>query len=269
MRGPEKLLEHEDRWVTRMGKWFPGERVVYRSQDLHVDLADMDWMALYLYGITGRRFDERQLRMLNAIWTNTSFPEPRLWNNRVAALAGTARSTATLALGAAVAVSEASIYGHRPNTRAIDFFWRAQKMLDEGETLSGIVAREMERFRGIYGYGRPIAREDERIPHLMRLAQESGFAQGRCVRMAFEVERLLLDGRWRLHMNITGLDAALAADMGLTSREYHLFVTPGFAAGMAPCFEDTRQQVEGAFFPLSCGRLVYEGAARREWGMNR
>lgn len=269
MRGPGKLLEHEDRWVTRMGKWFSGERVVYRGRDLHVDLADMDWMALYLYGITGRRFDERQVRMLNAIWTNTSYPDPRIWNNRVAALAGTARSTATLALGAAVAVSEASIYGHRPNTRAIDFFWRAQKMLDEGETLSGIVAREMECFRGIYGYGRPITREDERIPHLMRLAQESGFAQGRCVRMAFEVERLLLEGRWRLHMNITGLDAALAADMGLTPREYHLFVTPAFLAGMVPCFEDARQQVEGVFFPLSCGRLVYEGAARREWGVSR
>ncbi len=265
MRGPEKLLECEDRWVTRMGKWFPGERVVYRGQDLHVDLADMDWMALYLYGITGRRFDEKQLKMLNAIWTNTSFPEPRLWNNRVAALAGTARSTATLALGAAVAVSEASIYGHRPNTRAVDFFWRAKKMLDEGQTLSGIVAREMELFRGIYGYGRPIAREDERIPHMMRLARELGFDQGRCARLAFEVEALLLAGRWRLHMNITGLDAALAADMGLTPGEYHLFVTPGFSAGMAPCFRDANEQAEGAFFPLSCGRIAYEGAARRAW----
>lgn len=266
MRGPEKLLEHEDRWVTRMGKWFSGERVVYRGQDLHVDLADMDWMELYLYGITGRRFDGKQLRMLNAIWTNTSYPDPRIWNNRVAALAGTARSTATLALGAAVAVSEASIYGQRPSVRAIDFFWRAKKMLDEGQALSGIVAREMERFRGIYGYGRPIAREDERIPHMMRLAQESGFVQGRCVRMAFAVERLLLEGRWRLHMNIAALDAALAADMGLTPREHYLFMAPCFLAGMPPCFEDAQQRAEGAFFPLSCARLVYEGAAQRAWG---
>ena len=94
MRGPEKLLENENHWETRMGGWFPGERVVYRGQDLHVDLKDMSWMELYVYGITGRRFDEKQLKILNAIWANTSYPEPRLWNNRVAALAGTARSTA-------------------------------------------------------------------------------------------------------------------------------------------------------------------------------
>ena len=63
MRGPEKLLENENHWETRMGGWFPGERVVYRGQDLHVDLDDMGWMELYLYGITGRRFSDAQLKV--------------------------------------------------------------------------------------------------------------------------------------------------------------------------------------------------------------
>ena len=69
MQGPAQLLQHEDRWVTRMGAFFPGERVVFRGQDLHHDLADLSWMELYLYGITGRRFSEAQLQVLNAIWT--------------------------------------------------------------------------------------------------------------------------------------------------------------------------------------------------------
>ncbi|MEQ6341957.1 MAG: hypothetical protein M3A44_09985 [Gammaproteobacteria bacterium] len=266
MRGPEKLLECEDRWVTRMGKWFSGERVVYRGQDLHVDLADMDWMALYLFGITGRRFDEKQLKMLNAIWTNTSYPDPRIWNNRVVALAGTARSTATLALGAAVAVSEASIYGHRPAIQAIDFFCRTKKALDEGKILSDFVKQEVEKFGRIYGYGRPIARTDERIPHMLRLAKELGFDKGFCVRLAFDVEQLLLERGPRLQMNIAALGAALAADMGFTSRDYYLFLALYFFAGMPPCFKDASEQAEGAFFPLRCGRVIYEGVARREWG---
>lgn len=266
MRGPEKLLEHEDRWVTRMGKWFSGERVVYRGQDLHVDLADMDWMALYLYGITGRRFDGKQLRMLNAIWTNTSYPDPRIWNNRVAALAGTARSTATLALGAAVAVSEASIYGNRPALRAIDFFWRTKEALDEGQMLGDFVQREIERFGRIYGYGRPIARVDERIPYMLRLAKELGFDNGFCVRLAFDVEKLFLERNPQLQMNIAALGAALAADMGFTSREYYLFLALYFFAGMPPCFKDASEHAEGAFFPLRCGRIAYEGTVRRTWG---
>ena len=56
-----------------------------------------------------------------AIWTHTSYPDARLWNNRVAALAGTARSTGTLGIAAALAVSEAKIYGGAHNLRAANF----------------------------------------------------------------------------------------------------------------------------------------------------
>src|SRR5919108_6452472 len=97
MRGPKQLLENEDRWVTTIGAYFPGERVVFRGKDLFHDLKDLSWMALLLYGITGRIPDERQVRLFNGFWTLcTSYPEPRIWNNRVAALAGNVKKQGTL-----------------------------------------------------------------------------------------------------------------------------------------------------------------------------
>ena len=45
---------------------------------------------------------------MHALWVNTSYPDARIWNNRVAALAGSARSTGNLGVSAALAVSEAS-----------------------------------------------------------------------------------------------------------------------------------------------------------------
>ena len=86
------LADHVGRLKTRMGAFFPGERVVYRGHDLHVDLKDMDWIELYVFGITGRRFSPEQLRLMHALWVNTSYPDSRIWNNRVAALAGSAHS---------------------------------------------------------------------------------------------------------------------------------------------------------------------------------
>ncbi|HEY4542485.1 MAG TPA: hypothetical protein VIG66_08960, partial [Noviherbaspirillum sp.] len=77
---------------SRMGAFFPGSHVVFRGQNLHIDLKNMDWVELYVFGITGRRFTPEQLRLMHSIWTYTSYPDVRLWNNRVAALAGSTRS---------------------------------------------------------------------------------------------------------------------------------------------------------------------------------
>ncbi len=266
MNGPTSLFESEDNWQTRMGAAFGGERVVFRGQDLHVDLKDLSWMELYLFGITGRRFTPTQIKVLNAIWVYTSYPDPRIWNNRVTALAGTTRSTAALGIGAAVAVSEASIYGRRPDIRAIDFLQRAKQRLDSGEKLIEVIEEELRRHRGIAGYGRPLTRTDERIPPMQALLRETGMDVGPYVRLCVDVEGALLDARLRMHMNIAALYAAVALELGFTPRQYYLFMIPSFLAGMLPCSIEASEKSEGTFFPLRCDRLAYEGRPPRPWG---
>lgn len=266
MRGPQYLFENEDRLVTRMGAWFPGERVVFRGKDLFQDLKDSSWMGLLLYGITGRMPTDNQIRLFDGIWTLcTSYPDPRLWNNRVAALAGAARSTAALGISAANAVSEASIYGGRPIIRAIDFLFRAKAQLDQGADLTDVVRRELRNYKSISGYGRPITRSDERIGPIMALAEDLGFSGGAYVKLAFAVEEILLQNRLRCHMNIAAVAAALAADQGLSLREYYHYSVLSFSVGMLACYIDAMNKPEGALFPLRCDRVIYEGCPRRHW----
>ncbi len=266
MNGEQTLLDNEDRWVTGMGAWFPGERVVFRGKDLFNELNGISWMGLLLYGITGRSFDDKQLRLFEGIWTIcTSYPDPRLWNNRIAALAGTARSTAALAIGAATMASEASIYGGRPVVRSIDFLFRARELLQRGADLQDVVATELKSCRGIAGYGRPLINADERIKPMLALAEELGFGSGAYVKLAFDIERVLLQGRWRFKMNIAALLAALAADQGLTRQAYYHFMVLCFSAGMFPCYADALNKPEGAFFPFRCDRIDYKGCSRRKW----
>lgn len=249
-----------------MGAWFPGERVVLRGKDLFHDLGHLGWMELLLYAITGRMFSERQVRLFQGFWTlSTSYPDPRIWNNRVAALAGTTRSTAAMAISAGNAVSDASIYGQRPIIRSIDFLIRIQKQVENGGNLEELVISELMKHRGIAGYGRPVTQRDERIEPVMALAEQVGFAEGKHVKLAFDVERILLQGRWRLHMNIAAVLAGLAADQGLTRHEYCEFMVLCFSAGMFPCYLDALNKAEGAFFPLRCSRLKYAGKGRRVW----
>ena len=113
----------EKQWTTDMGFYVPSERAVLRGRDLFSELNALSWMALLIYGVTGRMPDSKQVALLNAIWTLvTSYPDPRLWNNRIGTLAGVSRSTAALGISAGIAVSEAVVYGQQPILGAARLF---------------------------------------------------------------------------------------------------------------------------------------------------
>lgn len=266
MKGPSALLAHEDHWHTSMGLVFPGKRVVLRGKNLFHELRNMRWMELLLYGITGRNFDNKQILLFEGIWTiSTSYPDPRIWNNRVAALAGTARSTPVLALGAAVSISEAGIYGFKPIIGAYNFIVHVQERITNGEILEEIVLKETKKLRSIPGYSRPFGDSDERIEPLYRLAQELGLSSGTYTNLAFQIEEIYQKNRYRLKINVAALAAALSADQGLSVYEYYQYLTPCFIGGIIPCYIDTRNNEEGVFFPLSCERISYEGKPNRTW----
>lgn len=264
-KGPDLLDEHVGVLKSRMGTFFPGSHVVFRGQDLHRDLKDMEWLEFYLFGITGRRFSPEQRRLLHSLWTYTSYPDVRLWNNRVAALAGNSRSTGFLGTSAALAVSEASIFGGGIFARTVDFMIRTQKRLEQGDALAACLREEFAAHRSIGGYGRPLINGDERIPPILALARELELDQGTYLRLAFAIEEALLEGRWRMKMNYAALVAAFGLDMGLSRQELILFMFPIFLAGMQPCFIEATERPEGTLFALPCNGIRYNGQSVRPW----
>lgn len=264
MNGPKLLSENIGRVKSSVGGFFPGSHVIFRGQDLHADLRGMDWMELYVFGITGRRFTTAQVKLLHALWTYTSYPDVRIWNNRVAGLAGSVRSTPGLGMSAALAVSESTIFGANPCVRAIDFLIQARNSVANGSSLKDVISVELEQ-RHIYGYGRPLVLIDERLPWLRTLAAELCLDKGPHFGLAFEVEALLVERDPRLKMNYAALVAALGADLGFTVREFHHFQLPMLLAGMNPCFIEATSRPIGSLFPLPCDHLQYEGPASRAW----
>lgn len=266
MKRVEILTQGEDQWITDLGAFFPGKRVVYRGKDLFRDLKDTSWMALLMYGITNREFTDNQLTLFERIWNlSISYPDPRIWNNRVAALAGTSRSTGNLGVSAAIAVTEATIYGQRASLGAIDFLIRTKKASDMGVELLDCVKNELKKYRGIFGYGRPLTNQDERIEPVYAMAKDLELHDGPHTQLAFEVEEILLKGRWRMRMNVGGLIAALCADQGLSRREQYYYLISAYLAGIIPCYVDSVKHQEGTFFPFRCSRIKYIGPKRRSW----
>ena len=259
-------MHYENNWETEIGASFPGERVVFRGKDLFSELINFSWMQVLLLGITGREFSADQARLFEGIWViSASYPDPRIWNNRVAALAGTSRSTGSLAISASLAVSEATNYGQRPLIKAIDFLGDTFRRVQVGEKLEDIVLTELKSKRMLAGYGRPIINKDERIKPLLELAMKFGCRDGEHVSLALEIEKILERNNYPYKLNAAGMDAALAADQGMTPEEFYHFMSLCFTAGFHPCFIDTQSSGEGMFFPLRCEFVLYQGANNRQW----
>ena len=269
MKGPKALLESEDNWITDIGMLVPFERVIFRGKDLFKELKEIQWMGLHFYGVTGRFFSERQLRLIEAMWIlSVSYPDPRIWNNRVAALAGTVRSNSPLAVSAATAVTEAIIYGYGAEKGAMEFLIRTQKQLTEGADLETLVFDELKRRRKIFGYGRPRAgkaKTDERIAPILEVARRLELDKGRYLKLALEIDRILAASRYRIRMTVAALSTALCADMGLTPEEFVACSIPAYSGGMIPCYLDALRHPEGTLFPLRCSRIDYCGKPPRSW----
>lgn len=259
------LEEWEGPFRTSVGACFVGERVVFRGLDLHHDLGEVSWMDLYVFGITGRRYGETELKVLNALWTYTSYPDARIWNNRVAALAGTTRSTGNLAMSAALAISEAAIFGRQIDLRAIEFLHRARTLVEQGESLSAIVTQELRQRRSLAGYGRPITGEDERLVPLRAYLRKIEFPAGPGQQLAEEIDGILQQNRWRLKMNYGGLAAGVAMDLGFSPRQFYAFAFPAFLAGMQPCYAEALIKPAGGIMPARCSGLTYNGPPQRDW----
>ena len=265
--GPQPLIDSEDNWVTEMGAWFAGERVVFRGLDVFTDLFDKSWVEVWYFSITGKFFSKEQIELFSRLWVIcTSYPEPRIWNNRVAALCGTARATAMIGMSSAIAVSEGKYYGGQANYAAVEFIKNAKQFVDEGGDLQSFVISSIKTTRQIpTGFGRPIINNDERVPHAMRLAKSLDFDNGTHVKLALDIEKILSKKRYRAVLNIGGLTAALCADQGLSAEEFYYAASVIYSAGMIACYSDARHKPVGTFFPLSCERIHYEGKPLRKW----
>ena len=99
-------------------------------------------------------------------------------------------------------------------------------------------------------------------------AERLGFLDGEHIQFAYQIEALLplMGYDWR--MNISVFIGAIAADQHLTPSEYYHFMILCFCAGMVPCAVDSLQKPEGAFFPLRCDNIRYEGVAPRKWSVD-
>lgn len=262
----DELLKAESKWESSAGGAIPGEGVRLYGHDMFEKFKNWNWLGLYFHSATGRELSENSEKFFNGLYSMCfSYPDSRIWNNGVAALAGTVRSTGQLAVCAASAVSEAEFYGGPPVMKSLDFFIRAKANFDLGMTFSEIEMSEKINHKFIFGYGRPVVSKDERVKPALALLEELDLYERPYVQFALQMENHLQEHNEDLGLNIGGVFAAFCADEGISPNELYYMMVVCFSAGMIACYKDALGKKEGYFFPTQCEAIEYSGERIRAW----
>ena len=262
----DNLLKAQAKWVSSVGAAHPGVGAEFRGMDMLTEFKDWNWLSTFYFSATGKKLSKSAEQFLNAIYCMCfSYPDVRIWNNGVAAMAATTRSTAQLGVCGGNAISEADFYGGRPVMKAVDFMQRAQAKAQSGDSLDKIYADEINQKKIIYGYGRPIVSHDERVPPSLSLLKELNMFNRAHIQWAVQFDEFLKTQDTEIRLNICGVFAAFCADEGIAPRDVYYLLVVCYSVGMIACYVDSLKNPEGYLFPFDCESIHYSGQGVRNW----
>lgn len=252
---------------SRSGGWRVGQDILVHGRGLLSELVgEVSYVQLLVLNVTGRLPERRLADWIEATFMCLSWPDARIWCNQVATYAGTLRASPVAAVSAGLLASESRLYGPGTALASTRFIVEALRSHQAGQTPGEIVAgfRRRQRTRAIPGFGRPVARGDERVVAMKRLAQRLGFAVGPHLALADAVEAVLRDEAGE-SMNLAGYITAFLTDLGYRADEIHAVYAICVQGGLLACYREAVTGAPDTFMPMRVDDVRYTGPAPRRW----
>jgi hypothetical protein len=228
-------------------------------------VGERSYFQTLILNATGKMVERPFADWVEAIYGCLSWPDPRIWCNQIGALAGSARASVVTATAIGCMASDSRTYGVYPLIEGVNFIQGALTKRQKDMSAEDIVGEIVSANKGkpyIVGYKRPIAKGDERLETMERVACKLGFSDGPHLLLAYEIERILLD-QFDEGMNINGYMSAFLSDQGFSAQEVYQMFAMLVASGVTACYLDTYQQPPNTFLPLRCDDMDYQGAPHR------
>jgi citrate synthase len=202
---------------------------------------------------------------IEAVYGCLSWPDPRIWCNQIGALAGAARTSVVAGTAMGVLATDSRSYGVLPLIEGVKFIQDAVVAHEQGATAKDIVSNAASARGGkpfIVGYIRPIAKGDERLEVLERVAKQLHMPMGKHLQLAYQIEQELMSA-YDEGMNVNGYVSAVLSDYGFTEQEIYQLFSTLVASGVTACYLDTYHRPADTFLPLRCEDMDYQGPAPR------
>ncbi len=228
-------------------------------------IGEKSYYQIVILNATGKLVDKALADWIEAICGCLSWPDPRIWCNQIGALSGSARTSVVAATAMGSLASDSRAYGPYTLLDGVTFIQNALSKHKDGISAYDIVKEVTDANRGkpyITGYIRPIAKGDERIETMERVTKKLGFSQGDHLRLAYDIEKVLIE-QFDEGMNINGYMSAFLSDHGFTPEEVYYIYAMMVASGVTACYLDTLKKPSDAFLPLRCEDINYQGKTTR------
>lgn len=252
---------------SRIGGWLIGQDVIIHGRGLLNELlGETSYFQLLLLNVTGRLPERRLADWVEGTFMCLSWPDARIWCNQIATYAGTLRTTPTAAVSAGLLASESRLYGPGTVLSATNFIVDALRSQQTGIPATKIIEnyRQLHKTRAVPGFGRPVARGDERVVAMKKLAECLNFEVGEHLALANSIEDELLKEAGE-SMNLAGYIMAFLSDLDYTADEIHALYSVCVEAGLLACYRDAVQAPSDAFMPMRVEDVQYSGPPPRPW----
>ena len=260
------LDQRRGKIISNTGGWFPGKGVYSHGYSMLEELVgEKSYFQILVLNATGRLIERPLADWIEAVYGCLSWPDPRIWCNQIGALAGTARASVIAGTAMGVLATDSRSYGVLPLIEGVNFIQGALAQHQQGVTADEIVNAAAAARGGkpyIVGYIRPIAKGDERLEVMEKIAAKLAMPVGAHLSLAYAIEKVLLE-TYDEGMNVNGYVSAVLSDYEFTAQQtYQLFSTL-VASGVTACYLDTYHRPPDTFLPLRCTDIEYQGAAKR------
>lgn len=262
----DHLDQRRGKIISETGGWIPGVGVFSHGYSMLDDLVGKkSYFQILILNATGRLVEKPLADWVEALYGCLSWPDPRIWCNQIGALAGSVRTSVIAATAMGALAADSRIYGVFPLLESITFIQKALKQHGEGFTTAEIIEDAFSACKSkpyIMGFRRPIAKGDERLEVMEKVALQLGFQPGAHLSLAYEIETELME-QMDEGMNINGYMSAFLADQGFSADEAYQMFSMLVASGVTACYLDTYHRPADTFLPLRCEDIDYQGRPRR------
>lgn len=160
--------------------------------------------------------------------------------------------------------SDSTLYGPGTVRIATEFIVQALKLHQNNFTVHDIIRRQRHRTKtsAIPGYGRPLARGDERVTAMLVVADKLGFSDGPHLKLAKTIEAYLMDECGE-SMNLAGYIMPFLSDQDWNAHEINALYSICVEAGLLACYQEAAGRPADSFLPLRCDDIDYQGPPLR------